>query len=56
MFTQQNTDGYTDAQLEQMNNELQRRLAETGLDPERDRYEYQEAIKNISDQIHREFC
>lgn len=46
-FTQQNTDGYTDAQLAALNAELQQRLA--GLD--RDSDEYQQAEKAFHDEV-----
>ena len=48
-FTQDNTVGYTDAQLEQFNLELADRL--DGLDPDTD--EYQQAESNFSDEVAR---
>lgn len=46
-FTQQNTDGYTDQQLSELNAELAERLS--GLEPDSD--EYQQAEKNFADEV-----
>lgn len=46
-FTQQNTDGYTDAQLAALNAELAERL--NGLD--RDSDEYQQAEAAFADEV-----
>jgi hypothetical protein len=49
MFTQSNTDGYTDEQLSRFNAELAERLQ--GLDPLDD--EYQQTESDFSDEIAR---
>lgn len=48
-FTQQNTDGYTDQQLSDLQDELKARLA--GLEPDSD--EYQQAEKAFADEVAR---
>ena len=48
-FTQQNTDGYTDQQIANLNTELDERLA--GLEPDSD--EYQQAEKAFADEVAR---
>jgi len=47
MFTQQNTDGYTDKELDALNAELNDRLS--GLEPGSD--EYQQAEKAFYDEV-----
>lgn len=47
MFTQQNTDGYTQEQIDKLNAELAERLA--GLEPESD--EYKQAEKAFHDEV-----
>jgi hypothetical protein len=47
MFTQQNTDGYTDQELEALNAELNDRLS--GLEPGSD--EYQQTEKSFHDEV-----
>jgi hypothetical protein len=49
MFTQQNTDGYTDQELDALNAELVERLAD--LDPGSD--DYQQAEKEFHDEVSR---
>lgn len=49
MFTKQNTQGYTDAELAALNTELAERLA--GLEPGTD--EYDQAEKAFSDEVAR---
>lgn len=49
MFTKQNTEGYTDSQLEKFNHELAQRL--TGIEPYTD--EYYEIERAFSDEISR---
>ena len=48
-FTQQNTDGYTDQQIANLNTVLDERLA--GLEPDSD--EYQQAEKAFADEVAR---
>jgi hypothetical protein len=49
MFTQNNTEGYTDAELEALNAELDDRLS--GLEPGTD--EYDNAVKAFNDEVSR---
>ena len=49
MFTQYNTEGYTDEQLAELNAELAKRLR--GLDP--DTEAYHEAEKDFNDEVAR---
>jgi hypothetical protein len=49
MFTQQNTEGYTDQELDALNAELEERLAD--LDPSSD--EYQQTEKAFYDEVSR---
>jgi len=49
MFTQQNTEGYTDQELDALNTELEERLS--GLEPGTD--EYYDAEKAFSDEVAR---
>lgn len=49
MFTQENTDGYTDSELDALNEELSERLAD--LEPGSD--EYQQVEKAFHDEVSR---
>ena len=49
MFTQQNTEGYTDQELHALNAELEKKLA--GLEPGTD--EYYDAEKAFNDEVAR---
>ena len=49
MFTQENTEGYTDSELDALNEELAERLGD--LEPGSD--DYQQAEKSFSDEVSR---
>jgi len=51
MFRNDNTDGYTQAQLDSLNSEWEALATELGLDPDDD--EYKQAASNFGDEVSR---